>query len=175
MSASGSASSAASGTPEKKGGILKNFGSVASYGFFGFDAYSRMKDGESFVPAVAKAALTNAFWAAVPGGLVTMVGYTAATMLPTIGNAIDQAAAAQKQKFSAFGSNFKETEAQQMMMGDSLNKMMMNKGIAMQSQYSKTDPMLGKGSGGATFEQGPQSSMSNLAVSRHAMSHHKVY
>jgi hypothetical protein len=180
MSGSGSAGSPGGaggpgGTGASGGGIMKNFGSIASYGFFGLDAYSRMKDGENFIPAVAKAALTNAFWAAVPGGLWTMVGYTAATMLPTIANAIDQAAAGQAQKFSMFGSKFQETEAQQMMLGDSVNKMMMNREVSMASQYSKTDPMLARGGGGSTFQQGPQSSMSNLAVSRQAMRNHKVY
>lgn len=35
-----------------------------------FDVYSRMKEGEGFVPAAGKAVLTGAFYAALPGGVV---------------------------------------------------------------------------------------------------------
>lgn len=35
-----------------------------------WDIYSRMKEGEHFIPAAGKAALTGAFYAALPGGVV---------------------------------------------------------------------------------------------------------
>lgn len=114
----------------KQSMLSKAIGSGLGYGFIGLDTYMRVQDGEHIVPAVAKAALTNAFWMAVPGGLATMVGFTAATMLPQFSNMMDQATSGISAKKKMFAGSYAQNEAQQMMLQDGVNRLMENRKVS---------------------------------------------
>ncbi|QHW35683.1 hypothetical protein GZH47_32820 (plasmid) [Paenibacillus rhizovicinus] len=99
-------------------------GGLMSYGFTGFDFYSRVKDGESVLPAAAKAVATNAFWAMMPGGWGAMLGMAALQAAPAVMDAVDQAASGLGAKSQMFGGGFTENETQQWMKTQGMNSMM---------------------------------------------------
>lgn len=92
----------------------KKLGSGAlGYGFIGIDAYSRIKDGENPVMAVGKAALTNAAWSLVPGGLPVMLATSLLSSAPDIANQLDQAKSTLNNTKHMWGGEFEATEGSQ--------------------------------------------------------------
>ncbi len=90
-------------------------GSVLGYGMIGVDAYTRIKDGENPIAAVGKAALTNAMWSMLPGGIVGALAVQAAGAAPEIMNQLDGARKELNSKKGNWGGNFEATEASQNM------------------------------------------------------------
>jgi hypothetical protein len=101
----------------------KNSGGVMGVGFTGFDFYSRVKDGESLLPAAGKALATNAFWSMMPGGWAAMLGLAAVQMAPAAMDAIDSAASGLGQKSQAFGGGFTQNETQEWMKTEGITNM----------------------------------------------------
>jgi len=112
--------------------LSKLSGETMGLGFIGLDTYMRVQEGENVIPALAKAAVTNAFWAAMPGGWATMLGYTAATMLPAFSNAVDQGIAGVSQKLTPFGQGYTPTQQSELLKTDGINRMMQNRQLMMQ-------------------------------------------
>lgn len=90
-------------------------GSVLGYGMIGVDAYTRIKDGENPIAAVGAAALTNAMWSMLPGGIVGALAVQAVSSVPDIVNQLDGARKDLNSKKSNWGGNFEATEASQNM------------------------------------------------------------
>ena len=89
--------------------------SVLGYGLIGVDAYSRIKDGENPIAAIGGAALTNAMWSMLPGGLVGALAVQAISSVPDIVEQLDGARKELNTKKSNWGGNFEATEASQNM------------------------------------------------------------
>lgn len=81
----------------------------------GVDAYTRIKDGENPIAAVGAAALTNAMWSMLPGGIVGALAVQAISSAPDIVNQLDGTRKDLNSKKSNWGSNFEATEASQNM------------------------------------------------------------
>lgn len=124
-------------------------GGAIGYGFVGFDTYFRVQDGESFLPALGKAALTNAIYANVPGGIGVGIGVMAAQAaiesMPAIMNAVDQMGGAHASKYQMFNGGFLQSENQSMLRDVGMNVTQRN-----------------------------QERISSY-MSRHAMRNHKIY
>lgn len=97
---------------------------VLGGGFVAFDAYSRIKDGENAAVAIGKAALTNAAWNLMPGGLLAMAAVAGAQMAPEIVRMTDAAKAGISQRGSMFGGGYTQNEGQVFMQQMGMNNAM---------------------------------------------------
>lgn len=88
-------------------------GGILGYGFIGVDAYSRIKEGENPVMAIGKAALTNAAWNLLPGGLPLALAIGAAGSLPDVMNQMKGAKTQLSGKKRMWNNNFEDTESSQ--------------------------------------------------------------
>lgn len=84
--------------------------------FVGYDAYSRIKDGENAAVAIGKAVVTNALFAALPGGIVGGLaiggGVMVASMAPDLYDAVEAKKADLSRKSDSFQTSFEESEGQ---------------------------------------------------------------
>lgn len=116
-------------TPHGRMDQLKKVGSrfggnILNHGFIAFDAYSRIKEGESAPVALGKAMLTNAAFSLIPGGILGFAAIGAAMAAPEVMNQLDQASGAINAKKASFsGGKFQQTESQMALMQTGLTKM----------------------------------------------------
>jgi hypothetical protein len=134
------------GTTPKNGKGIKNvlfgrggFGGVLGAGFVGIDAISRMKEGESAPVAIGKAAISNALWAMVPGGIGTMLGLTALEMAPEAMRMYDMAKSGIGAKSVQFGGGYTQNEGQEYNKQMGMQNMMnaRNSAAAMMSRHAR--------------------------------------
>lgn len=94
---------------------------ISGGAFTAFDAYSRIKGGENAAVAIGKAAVTNAAWNLMPGGLLAMAGITAVQAAPQLIQATEAAKSALSAKGSMFGNGFIQNEGQAYMQQMGMN------------------------------------------------------
>lgn len=89
--------------------------SIGGYGFIGFDAYSRMKEGDSAPMAIGKAVGANALWGLVPGGMASMAALAVVQAAPQIATMTDAQKGMVRQFGQSFGGGFTQNSGQEYM------------------------------------------------------------
>ncbi|WP_067924111.1 hypothetical protein [Alicyclobacillus shizuokensis] len=112
-------------TPKNAAGRLSRIWKNTSFPLFtGLGTAVGMASGESLPVALGKSVMENALWSLVPGGFATMLGVTAAQMLPEIMNATTMAESRLGQRSAMFGAGYIDTEAAASLRQTTLNQMM---------------------------------------------------
>lgn len=130
---------------EAKRIAAKGIGGLVGIGFIGFDTYSRMEEGESFFPALGKAAVTQAIYANMPFGMTALIGGALLEAAPAVSNAVDQMGAGVANKYQAFSGGFMQSDGQ-----------MMSKDVGLKVTMNNQERIA-------------------MSMSRHAMRNHKLY
>jgi len=123
--------------PRSMKGVL---GSAFGYGMIGVDAYMRVKNGESMLPAVGKALVTNALWAMAPGGWGAALGLGFLESAPQLANIVDAKASMLGAKVQMFGGGYTQNEGQEWMKNESMMNMVQarNTGAAIMANHARS-------------------------------------
>lgn len=104
-------------------------GGVIGVGFVGLDTYGRMSQGESVATALPKALVTNAVWAAMPGGYIGAAALMGVQVLPQAMDTLSQGQQNLNKNKRMMNGYYQENDAQLSALSRGMDRMQQARGV----------------------------------------------